>query len=82
MADNLGMSKNTIPTVTMKHIEQLRQEATVAGDERLVAICDRALAGSGRAFDAAAKVIRTRRTEAAYQAMRETAKVNAEKDKA
>lgn len=45
-------------TITTRQIETLRTEAGMAGDTKMVAICDRALAGSQRARRECARVIR------------------------
>lgn len=49
--------RTTADTITNEQITALRREAGAAGDTAMVAVCDRALAGSARARRECARVI-------------------------
>jgi chorismate mutase len=67
------LSKRVLKSLTEEQIEALRAEAGEAGDQAMVAICDRALAGSASARDECAEVIADARAERAADEIREIA---------
>lgn len=53
----MNTTKLTAETITDDQITALRREAAITGDVAMVAICDRALRGEGRAREQCAAVI-------------------------
>jgi hypothetical protein len=61
------MNKTTIETITRKQVRKLRAEAVEAGDERLCATCDLALASEiSVVMSAAGPVVRVDPPESAF----------------